>query len=260
MLYNPRARLVNCTGVIPIGDYIDLELNDIAQFRDNYYHLRAINDYDLKTGECNIQLFGPIIPDVIQAILFPQSNIDCTLSGGSITTVIAPTPTATPTSTPTATPTATPTETPTATPTPTATATATPTPTPSATVEPTPTPTPTATCITVTQYLQAELQSCHNFKLSLWENSNFTNPTNALCDYVVSGTAYGSMGTTYSGTQTIANNDHVHNFSLQSVLQPGECVTSFTVDGITFNGCVCPPNVVITPGITCTLSGGSITF
>jgi hypothetical protein len=128
MLYNPRARLVNCTGVIPIGDYIDLELNDIAQFRDNYYHLRAINDYDLKTGECNIQLFGPIIPDVIQQILFPVTS----------STPPVPTPTATPIA-------------------PTPTATAIP-PTPTPTVLP-PTPTPSAPPPTPT----AALCSCYSF-------------------------------------------------------------------------------------------------
>jgi hypothetical protein len=41
-----------------------MELNDIVNFRGNYWHLRAINDYSLKTGECNLQLVGPVIPDV----------------------------------------------------------------------------------------------------------------------------------------------------------------------------------------------------
>ena len=68
LLYNPRTRLVNCTGVIPLGQYINLELNDIVEFRGSYYHLRAINDYNLKTGECNLQLLGPIIPDTISEI------------------------------------------------------------------------------------------------------------------------------------------------------------------------------------------------
>jgi hypothetical protein len=68
LLYNPRTRLVNCTGVIPLGQYIDLELNDIVEFRGSYYHLRAINDYNLKTGECNLQLLGPVIADTISKI------------------------------------------------------------------------------------------------------------------------------------------------------------------------------------------------
>jgi hypothetical protein len=38
-----------------------MELNDIVNFRGNYYHLRAINDYSLKDGTCDLQLLGPII-------------------------------------------------------------------------------------------------------------------------------------------------------------------------------------------------------
>jgi hypothetical protein len=40
-------------------------LNDIVNFRGNYFHLRAINDYSVKTGECTVQLLGPIIPDAL---------------------------------------------------------------------------------------------------------------------------------------------------------------------------------------------------
>lgn len=69
LLYNPRTRLVDATAVIPLADYFDLELNDIAEFRGNYYHLRAINDYNLTTGECNIQMLGPIIADTISNVL-----------------------------------------------------------------------------------------------------------------------------------------------------------------------------------------------
>jgi hypothetical protein len=61
LLYNPRTRLVNMAAVIPLADYIEMELNDIVNFRGNDYHLRAINDYNLSTGECNIQLLGPIL-------------------------------------------------------------------------------------------------------------------------------------------------------------------------------------------------------
>ena len=69
LLYNPRTRLVDANAVIPLADYFNIELNDIAEFRGNYYHLRAINDYNLTTGEANIQLLGPIIPDTISSIL-----------------------------------------------------------------------------------------------------------------------------------------------------------------------------------------------
>ena len=69
LLYNPRTRLVDATAVIPLADYFNIELNDIAEFRGNYYHLRAINDYNLTTGEANVQLLGPIIADTISSIL-----------------------------------------------------------------------------------------------------------------------------------------------------------------------------------------------
>ena len=61
LLYNPRTRLLNASAVIPLADYIEMELNDIVNFRGVDYHLRAINDYNLSTGECNIQLLGPIL-------------------------------------------------------------------------------------------------------------------------------------------------------------------------------------------------------
>ena len=61
LLYNPRTRLVNASAIIPLADYFKMELNDIVEFRGNDYHLRAINDYNLSTGECSIQLLGPIL-------------------------------------------------------------------------------------------------------------------------------------------------------------------------------------------------------
>jgi hypothetical protein len=61
LLYNPRTRLMNASAIIPLADYFKMELNDIVEFRGNDYHLRAINDYNLSTGECNIQLLGPIL-------------------------------------------------------------------------------------------------------------------------------------------------------------------------------------------------------
>lgn len=61
LLYNPRTRVMNASAIIPLADYFDMELNDIVNFRGNDYHLRAINDYNLSTGECNIQLLGPIL-------------------------------------------------------------------------------------------------------------------------------------------------------------------------------------------------------
>ncbi len=63
LIYNPRTKLLNASAIIPLADYFDMELNDIVEFRSNYYHLRAINDYNLKNGECSIQLLGPILDD-----------------------------------------------------------------------------------------------------------------------------------------------------------------------------------------------------
>ena len=67
LLYNPKTRLVNCSAIIPLKDYFTMELNDIVNFRGNYYHLRAINDYSLKDGSCTLQLLGPIIADTFSA-------------------------------------------------------------------------------------------------------------------------------------------------------------------------------------------------
>jgi hypothetical protein len=61
LLYNPRTRVMNASAIIPLADYFKMQLNDIVEFRGNNYHLRAINDYNLSTGECNIQLLGPIL-------------------------------------------------------------------------------------------------------------------------------------------------------------------------------------------------------
>ena len=65
LIYAPNTRLVNASAVIPLAKYFEMELNDLVQFRGNYYHLRAINDYDLTTGECLVQLLGPIISDAL---------------------------------------------------------------------------------------------------------------------------------------------------------------------------------------------------
>jgi hypothetical protein len=64
LLYNPKTRLLNCSAIIPLADYVKMELNDVVNFRGNYYHLRAINDYSLKDGSCTLQLLGPVISDV----------------------------------------------------------------------------------------------------------------------------------------------------------------------------------------------------
>jgi hypothetical protein len=107
LLYNPRTRLVNASAIIPLADYFQMELNDIVQFRGNFYHLRAINDYNLTTGETNIQLLGPILEDSINPATY--LDVDCdfeidaevapttttTTAGPTTTTTSAPTTTTT---------------------------------------------------------------------------------------------------------------------------------------------------------------------
>jgi hypothetical protein len=65
LLYNPITRLINATAIIPFAEYTELNLNDIIEWRGNMYHLRAINDYSVKTGECTVQLLGPILSDAL---------------------------------------------------------------------------------------------------------------------------------------------------------------------------------------------------
>ena len=153
--------------------------------------------------------------------------------------VVCPTGTPSPTTTQTQTPSqtgtlpVTPTSTSTQTPTPSQTATIGSTPTQTRTPTMTPTQTITPTCATfTTQYLRVRLLGCSNFDLGLFDNPDFTGNANAICDYVVSGTAYGDLGTVYTGTETIQFNDHIHTFNLNPVLLPGECVSGFTVNSV----------------------------
>jgi len=76
LLYNPRTRLINASAIIPLADYFKMELNNIVFWKGNYYHLRAINDYSVKTGECSLQLLGPIIPDTLykEPPIVPQAS------------------------------------------------------------------------------------------------------------------------------------------------------------------------------------------
>jgi hypothetical protein len=81
LLYAPTTRLFDCEAIIPLADYFKMELNDIVEWRGNYYHLRAINDYNLSNGECQLQLLGPVIGDVIaNTIPGIGCNFDYTLS------------------------------------------------------------------------------------------------------------------------------------------------------------------------------------
>ena len=114
-------------------------------------------------------------------------------------------------------------------------------------VSPTPTPTNTSTptCPITTQYLEVELQENTKFKLILWNQPNFTSPATANCDYVISGVAYGSLGTIFYGEETILSGEHQHQFNLAPILQPGEIVVSFDVLSYTLNGCPCPVNLIL---------------
>ena len=97
LLYNPRTRLFNCEGIIPLADYFQMELNDIVEWRGNYYHLRAINDYNLSNGECKLQLLGPILGDILPGII-PAIRCDFNFTSSFIlttTTTAGPTTTST---------------------------------------------------------------------------------------------------------------------------------------------------------------------
>jgi len=84
LLYNPKTRLLTAKAIIPLADYFDMELNDIVNWRGNYYHLRAINDYNLKTGECGIQLLGPIIADTFGGIAPATTTTTTTVAPASV--------------------------------------------------------------------------------------------------------------------------------------------------------------------------------
>jgi hypothetical protein len=98
LLYNPYTRLFDCEAIIPLADYFNMELNDVVEWRGNYYHLRAINDYNLTNGECKLQLLGPIIPDTLDYI---NGSCDFNFTSSTITTTTTTTagPTTTTTST-----------------------------------------------------------------------------------------------------------------------------------------------------------------
>jgi len=103
LLYNPKTKLLTSTAIIPFADYRDMELNDIVNWRGNYYHLRAINDYNVKTGECKIQLLGPIISDTFDGVVIRPTTTTTTTTAGPTTTTTTAAPTTTTTLAPTTT-------------------------------------------------------------------------------------------------------------------------------------------------------------
>jgi hypothetical protein len=86
LIYNPRTKLLNASAIIPLADYFKINQNDIIEFRGNYYHLRGINDYNLKNGECSVQLLGPILSDALnlKRVYYEQcmgySEFNCTIA------------------------------------------------------------------------------------------------------------------------------------------------------------------------------------
>lgn len=92
----------------------------------------------------------------------------------------------------------------------------------------------------VNQYLEVVLFESDKFRLALWNDSGFTSATTAQCNYIVSGTAYGSLGTIYTGTETINQGQHQHQFNLGPVLLPGEIIDSFEVHSVSTPDCICP--------------------
>ena len=181
-------------------------------------------------------------PDELNPSATP-SNTPTATPTPTIPLTNTPTPSVTSTATPTQTQTNT--QTPTQTQTNTPTVTKTPTNTPTFTSTPTTTPTPTTPCDYPTQYLEVRLFESTKFRLILWNTSGYTSASSAYCDYIFSGTAYGSLGTTYTGTELLQSGEHQHQFNLQGALLPGEIVTGFTVYSYTTSGCVCDVNLVL---------------
>jgi cell division septation protein DedD len=154
-LLSSEARMVTANFYLTIDDIMNLEFKDIIFFKDAYYRINKIADFNLinnkttkvelvKLTNLNITGIEPP-PPICESLLKAQSDelIQTELEQFiDIQQCLEPTPEPTPTNTPT--PTITPTS---VTPTPTPTS-VTPTPTPTITptsVTPTPTPTPTVT-------------------------------------------------------------------------------------------------------------------
>jgi len=93
-LYNPRTRLVKVSAVLPLAEYFETKLNDLISFRGNLYQLRAINNYSLQDGTCNLELIGPVDQNVFdlssQAIVptpvIPTTTTSTTTSAPGTTT------------------------------------------------------------------------------------------------------------------------------------------------------------------------------
>jgi hypothetical protein len=219
LLYNPRTRLVDASAVIGLADYFDLELNDIAEFRGNYYHLRAINDYNLTTGECNVQMLGPIIPDTIAAVLsgswapvVNECEFTFTVTTGSVptttttstttsTTTTPPTTTSTTTSTTTAPTTTTTTSTTTSTTTEPTTTTTTSTTTSTTTTPPTTTTSTTTSTTTLAYYTYRIYKPSSGYSNAADACSN--QPSDEYVDYYAAESTLSTVTKFYSDTNLL---------------------------------------------------------
>ena len=95
LLYDPQTRLVACSAIIPLADYFKMNLNDVVEWRGNYYYLRAINDYNTANGECNLQLLGPILDDTLTITQITSTTTSTTSTSTTSTTTGGPTTTTT---------------------------------------------------------------------------------------------------------------------------------------------------------------------
>lgn len=95
LLYDPQTRLVACSAIIPLADYFKMNLNDVVEWRGNYYYLRAINDYNTANGECNLQLLGPILDDTLTITQITSTTTSTTSTSTTSTTTEGPTTTTT---------------------------------------------------------------------------------------------------------------------------------------------------------------------
>ena len=136
-------------------------------------------------------------------------------------------------------PTCTPTESPIP---PTPTNTETPTQTPTMTM----TPTPSATCPITTQYYQVEMTGSTEVVVSLWTDPDFTIPTNALCEYTISGyTQSPNEGIQeLYWEENIVVGEHQIIIDLEGLIASG--ITYTQIYDYTTSGCSCP--IALEPG------------
>jgi len=253
LLYNPRTRLLECSAIIPLADYFKMELNDIVEFRGNYYHLRAINNYNLRTSECDLQLLGPVLPEAIRAALPVVLDCDFDISVESFnTTTTTSTTSTTTTAAPTTTTTLAPTTT-TTTPAPTSTTTTTAAPTTTTTSTTSTTSTTTVAPTTTTTTLNCNF----DFTSSLTPTTTTTTTTTAApttttttlnCnfDFSSSLTPTTTTTTTTTAAPTTTTTTLNCNFDFSSSVVPTSTTTTTVAPGTTTTTTVAPTTTTTT--------------